>query len=95
MPPNFIFDPKRSIILCYAEIVGKRTEFSLKMALDTGATYTMIPTEAAAGIGCNPIRAQRKIEITTGSGIEYLPLVIIPKFRAFGVTIRNFEVGLP
>ena len=62
------------------------------MALDTGATYTMAPIEAAIAIGCNPLRSQRRIEITTGSSIEYVPIVIIPKFRAFGIEIRNMEV---
>ena len=62
------------------------------MALDTGATYTMIPVEAAIAIGCNPLECPRKIEITTGSSIEYTPLILIPKFRDFGIEIKNMEV---
>lgn len=90
--PLFKFDPKHSVIICHAEIVGQKAELSLKMALDTGATYTMIPIEAAVGIGCNPLHAQRMIEITTGSSVEYVPVITVPKFRAFGIETRNMEV---
>ncbi len=62
------------------------------MAVDTGATYTMIPIEAAIAIGCYPLSSQRKIEITTGSSIEYVPLIFVPKFRVFGIEIKNMEV---
>lgn len=90
--PEFKFDSKQSIIICHAEIVGPKIELSLKMALDTGATYTMIPIEAAVAIGCDPLRSRRKIEITTGSSIEYVPITTIPKFRAFGIELKNMEV---
>lgn len=54
------------------------------MAIDTGATYTMIPAEAAIGIGCNLLHTQKKI--------EYVPTVIIPKFRALGAKFKNMQV---
>lgn len=89
---KFKFGAKQSIILCHAEIADSKTGISLKMALDTGATYTMIPIEAAIAIGRNPLRSRRRIEITTGSGIEYVPMVTVPKFRAFGIELKNMEV---
>ena len=67
-------------------------DLSIKMAVDTGATYTMISVEAAITAGCNPNLSQRKIEITTGSNVEYVPLVTIPEFRAFGKKIKKFDV---
>lgn len=82
---KFKFNPKQSIIICHAYIIGLKVELSLKMALDTGATYTMIPVEAAVAIGCDPLRSRRKIEITTGSSTEYVPVITVPKFRALGI----------
>lgn len=90
--PEFKFDPRQTIILCHAEIANQGIELSLKMAVDTGATYTIVPTETAVAIGCDPLRTRRRIEITTGSSVEYVPLIIVPKFRAFGVEIKNMEV---
>lgn len=89
---KFRFNPEQSLIICHAEVIGPKMELSLKMAADTGATYTMIPIEAAMGIGCDPLHSGRNIEITMGSSIEYVPLVTIPKFRAFGIEIKNMEV---
>ncbi len=62
------------------------------MAVDTDATYTMIPIEAAVAIGRDPSCSRRRIEITMGSGIEYVSLITVPKFRAFGIEIKNMEV---
>lgn len=89
---EFKFDSTQSIIICHAEIISPKIDFSLKMAVDTGATYTMIPIEAAIAIGRNPLRSPRKIEITTSSGIEWVPLIIVPKFKAFGIEVRNIEL---
>ncbi len=89
---KFKFNPKKSIITCHVELASRRMELSLKLALDTGATYTMIPIEAAFAIGCNLLKPHRKIEITTGSGIEYVSTVLVPKFKAFGIEIKNMEV---
>jgi predicted aspartyl protease len=90
--PIFKFDPQKSVIFCHAEIAGKGIGLSLKMAVDTGTTYTMIPVEAAVAIGCNPLQARRKIEITTGSAVEYVPLLRIPKLTAYGIMLKNLEV---
>ena len=90
--PRFPFNPKQSLILCHAELVSHTITLSLKMAVDTGATYTMIPIEAALALGCAPTRARRVIEITMGSGIAHVPIVTIPTFRAFGITIARLPV---
>ena len=89
---DFPFSSKHSIIICHAEVLGPKRELFVKMALDTGATYTMIPTEAAIAIGCDPSRSKRKIEITTGSGVEYVPIITLPEFKAFGIKVKNFDV---
>lgn len=90
---KFKSDSSKSIIICHAEISSRRKELSLKMALDTGATYTIISIEAAMAIGCDPAHAQSKTEITTGSGVEYVPIVTIPKFRALGIEVKNIPVA--
>ncbi|MEI7998951.1 MAG: retropepsin-like aspartic protease [Candidatus Omnitrophota bacterium] len=73
-----------------AEIIGPKQNFSLKMIVDTGATYTMIPKFAAVIIGID--LQGRNIKIATGTKVERATLVNIPLFRAFGVEFRNFPV---
>ena len=89
---KFSLDYQKGIIFCIAKIIKGSNSVIIKMALDTGATYTMISHEAVAGIGIHPAIARRKIEVTTGNGIILAPVVVIPKFRTLGYEIKNLEV---
>lgn len=62
------------------------------MAIDTGATYTIIPVETAILIGCNPVTPSRRIEIIMGGSTEYLPIVNIPEVKIFGIKLKKIEV---
>ena len=82
------FDPKENVISCLVEIIGPKQNFSLKMVVDTGATYTIIPKFAAEIIGIG--QHGRIIQIATGTKVEKAILTSIPLFKAFGVEFRNF-----
>ena len=82
----------KGLLIFRAKIKSKAGSILLKMALDTGATFTMIPPDAAKAIGVNPALSNRMKEVTTGSGSVHCPLVTIPEFTALGSTVRNLEV---
>ncbi len=88
----FAFNPHLSVILCHAWLRSGGKEIALKMAVDTGATFTMIPREAVQAMGCYPRAIRRSIDITTGSGIVRVPLITIPAFESLGVSFADFEV---
>ena len=90
--PEFAFNPAHPLILCHATLAGGEIDLSLRMAVDTGATRTMIPVEAAAVIGCDVEHAHRNMEIATASGIERLPIVTVPRFTALGIEASDFDV---
>ncbi len=89
---KFKFDPKKGLIICNVKISGKGKPLFLKMALDTGATKTIIPFEAAQSVGINPIHSTRSTDITTGSGTVICPVVTIPEFTCFGLTHKKLDV---
>ena len=89
MPKAARGDPLRPIVV-FALFQGK-TPTLLKMALDTGATYTVIPPKAALAIGCDPSRAKRRIQMVTASGVEHVPVVVIPKITCLGVEVAKLE----
>ncbi len=89
---RFELTSEKGLIICYARLTGKGEPVLLKMALDTGATTTIIPPEAALGIGINPAHSAKTIEITTGSGTVICPIVTIPKFACLGFTSKIFDV---
>src|SRR5437667_164148 len=47
------------------------------MALDTGATYLMVPWHVLEVLRYSPARVRQKISITTASGIEIAPLLTV------------------
>lgn len=89
---QFPLDKNQHLIFCEALIRKGRKEVRLNLALDTGASYTMISSDAALDIGINPAKSNRQIDVTTGSGVILTPVVSIPIFRSLGQEIRNLEV---
>ena len=72
------FDPESSIIVITPTLVGingKRKK--IDMALDTGATYTMIPWDIAEVLGYTPESSKERIELITASGVEKSPIITL------------------
>lgn len=63
---------------------GPRGTKILTMAIDTGATTTVIPPKVAAAIGCDPATSRRRVGILTASGAEYLPVAAVPLVVCLG-----------
>lgn len=61
------------------------------MALDTGATYTMIPWDIAEAIGYEPAYSKKKVKIITASGVEKAPLIVVDKVSVLGKEARDVE----
>lgn len=83
---------KESVISCYVVCKGPVASRTIKMALDTGATYTMIPIEIACDIGYDPATTRKRIEISTANGLILAPLIDIAKISAFGFSLKNVSV---
>lgn len=88
-PEKFL---KEGIISLYVEFQGPTTKRIIKMALDTGATFTMIPPEIAMDIGYDPTISKKRIEISTASGLIIVPIIRIKTASCFGTKVKNIEV---
>ena len=80
------------LLSVYAVVAGPRTWRSLKMALDTGATYTMLPPDLLFDVGYDPTKAQRHLELSTANGLVVVPLLRIGTLRCLGLTLKDVEV---
>jgi clan AA aspartic protease (TIGR02281 family) len=83
--------PPEGVIILEVDLIGKSRVIPLKMVLDTGASMTTIPKEAAMAIGIDPTKSKRRIEMITASSTEYAPVVIIPKIKFLGLELKNIE----
>lgn len=85
------FDKDKSVILVYVILKNKGETRRLLMALDTGATYCMIPWKIADILGLQPELYKEKIETITASGIENVPLIEIESVRANNSESKNVK----
>ena len=75
---TFKFNTIDPVIILTVLLEGKgNSRQKIKMALDTGATYTMIPWKTAEILGLAPELSKERIEIITASGVEKTPLVTL------------------
>jgi predicted aspartyl protease len=88
---KFKLDTTEGIILCKARLANKTQSIFIKLAVDTGASLTMISIESALAIGIDPYKSMRQIEITTASGIVFVPVIKIPAFKCLGAELTNME----
>ena len=75
---ELIFDPKSSIIVITPTLVGiNGRKKKIDMALDAGATYTMIPLDIAEVLGYALELSKERIELIIASGVEKSPLITL------------------
>ena len=86
------FDPARAVIAVPTRLVGPAGEHVASLALDTGATYTIISRQIADLLGFQPEEHGPPVPLTTGSGLEHLPPMVMHKVEALEQVRRHFRV---
>ena len=89
---SFPFDPQRRLIIVGAELWGPNGSGVLQLALDTGATWTVVNVGMLVALGYDPALAPDRVQVTTGSGIEFAPSVILDRVFALGHVRSEFPV---
>jgi predicted aspartyl protease len=64
----------------------------LRLALDTGATQTVVRAAILVSLGFDPALASERIRITTASGVEYAPKLTAPRLEALGCERCDFPI---
>jgi predicted aspartyl protease len=89
---SFPFDSQQGLIIVRAELWGPAGSIVLRLALDTGATSTVVNIGMLVTIGYDPALAPDRIQVTTGSGVEFVPRVVLNKITALGQERSDFPV---
>jgi predicted aspartyl protease len=89
---NFVFDPARGLIVVRAELWGPSGSAVLQLALDTGATSTLVNVGMLVAIGYDPALNTDRVQVTTGSGVEFTPRVVMQRVNALGQQCLGFPV---
>ncbi|MCS7198363.1 MAG: aspartyl protease family protein [Candidatus Bipolaricaulota bacterium] len=86
------FDPAEGLIVVPTRIFGPTGDTIVRLALDTGATRTVVSWEVVVLVGYDPAVASGRVQMTTGSGVEFVPQVFLEKIEALGQERRDFPV---
>ena len=89
---SFSFDPYQGLVIVRAELEGPSGNAVLRLALDTGATGTLINVGMLVSIGYDPALVPDRLQITTGSGVEFVPRIKLSKISALGQERANLPV---
>jgi predicted aspartyl protease len=89
---SYPFDGRDGLIVLLAELFGISGSIVVRLALDTGATRTTINVGLLTTIGYDPSLVPDRIQITTGSGVEYAPRLSVSRINALGHERRGFPV---
>ena len=81
---SFSFDAQYVLVVVRAEIWGPIASAVLRLALDTGATSSMVNTAMLVAIGYDPALTGDRVQVTTGSAIEYVPRVPLTRIAVLG-----------
>lgn len=89
---SFPFNAKRGLVIVQVEVSGTSGSAILSLALDTGATATLINQSRLMQLGYDPAAQPDRLQITTGSGVEFVPRIRVSKIAALGQARNDFPV---
>lgn len=61
----------------------------IRLALDTGATLTVRSVALLLALGYDPAVSATRRQVTTGSGVGYVPEVVVCRLGALGEAARS------
>jgi predicted aspartyl protease len=85
------FDPTEGLIVVLARLSGPNGSIVVRLALDTGATGTL-DWVIVASLGYDPAAIRERVQITTGSSVEFVPRVMVREIQALGQKRRKFPI---
>lgn len=64
----------------------------LRVALDTGATSTIVNVGILVAVVYDPAMTPDRVQVTTGSGVEFAPRVLVSKIAVLGEERDRFLI---
>lgn len=86
------FNPQEHLIAVTVRLFGPTGDFYARLALDTGASSTVIRNAILTAIGYDLTTLPNTVQFTTGSGVEFAPRLIVNKIEALEHDRSHFSV---
>jgi hypothetical protein len=89
---TYPFNPRQGPIIIQGEVTSPNGTTYLRLALDTGATTSVINLADLVSLGFDPTQPFRQIHLTTGSFVGAVPVFALTRLGALGQN-RFFSSG--
>jgi predicted aspartyl protease len=86
------FNPTQGPIVVEAEVEGPTGTALLRVAVDTGATTTLLSETHLIAVGYDPAASPTQVRITTTSGVISVASIPLTRLRALNQERTNFPV---
>lgn len=80
-----------SLFLTKAAAQGPQGTKVIRLLVDTGSTYTVLPLEVLESIGCSPAQSREHVKIVTGSGTIIASKIELIWFQSLGRKVSKFK----
>ncbi len=89
---RFSFDTSDGLIVVQTVLTGHSRDVISNLALDTGSMMTVVDRHFFSELGYDPSAVSEQVQITTGSGVEFVPEITIARLEALGHKRTDFPV---
>lgn len=86
------FNPGEGLIVVPTRVHGQAGDAIIQLALDTGATGSVINWDILVLLGYDPAALPGRVQMTTGSGVEFVPRIAVQRIEALGQERGSFPV---
>jgi len=80
------------LLLTKAAVSGPTGVHVVRLLIDTGSVYTVLPIEVLESIGCSPAGSVDRVRIVTGSGYLIAPRVRVVWLQCLGRRVDDTVV---
>ena len=86
------FDPQAGLIVVPVRFWGPAGDTIAHLAMDTGATGSLVNWDIAVLLGYDPATTRERIRVTTGSSVEFAPQIVVQRVEALGRERTDFPI---
>ena len=88
------FNPSDESIVLRLQVGGvdPDTFRNVTVALDTGATITIIPSQVLIALGYDLLNPKERVQLLTASGTAFAKCINVRRLTVVGETIENIDV---
>jgi len=89
---RYLLERVGSLLLTKAAVSGPAGVKVVRLLVDTGSVYTILPVEVLESVDCSPAASTAHVRLITGSGYLIAPKVQVSWFQCLGQKVEQMAV---